>query len=157
MSPAERTFCLEIVTPEHRVCAVDARSVSFPATDGRMGVLANRAPLVAMVGAGEIVVEPVEGERHRYYIHRGFAQMYNNGLTVLAEECVPVDELDPEEAWEGIDEARRMPTQTADQLRRRDEALAAARERFRLAQRAARKRREAMGVETRTEGEDDWD
>ena len=87
------TFPCTLITPERAVLEREATFVAFPAVDGEMGILAHRAPLLALLGAGELRVEGPAG-RERLLVAGGFAQMVDNPLTLLTEEARPVAELD---------------------------------------------------------------
>ncbi len=71
----------------------EARFVAFPAHDGEVGVLPNRAPLVCKMGIGALRVQ-ASGTTHVLFVDGGFAQMLNNRLTVLTEQARRVEELD---------------------------------------------------------------
>jgi len=108
--------------------------VRFPAADGDMGILGNHSPLVARVGAGIVAVEVADGTAQEHFISGGFAQFRENVLTVLCEECMPPEELSPENAWDQLTRARDLPQETPVEKLIRYEAVQTARTRFRLAQ-----------------------
>lgn len=135
-----KPFLCEILTPEGVVRRDQAVSVLFPTSDGLMGILGGRAPLVAMLGAGPLVVEDCQADRQQYFVFGGFVQVRENHVTVLAEECTPVKELDREAAWENLQRAKRLPGETAAEIEHRDRLTTAARTKFALIQ-AYRRRR----------------
>ena len=139
MPAYRRIFRCEVLTPTGPVCAADAVSCVLPAWDGLMGVLGGHAPTVALLGSGRMRVEPAEGEPREFFLDGGFAYVQPTGLTVIAEECVPAEQIDREVAWDEIQQARRMPVETDEEVAARDRALDRARERFRLAQRHRRR------------------
>jgi F-type H+-transporting ATPase subunit epsilon len=134
------------MTPYETVFNDHTVGVTFRAVDGDMGVLANRSPLVAKMGAGRLLVERADEEDRVYYASAGFAQMHDNVMTILAEDCVPLGKLDPEEVWEELQAVRDWPDETERQRQAKADAVDAAREKFRLAQKERRRQREAMGV-----------
>lgn len=91
------TFHLSVITPEHAVLETEATFVVFPAWDGEVGVLRNRAPLLHKLGAGELRVTSPEGDR-RLYVEGGFAQMVDNRLTILTEQAREATETDTKRA-----------------------------------------------------------
>ena len=116
---------------------MQAISAAVPTPDGYMGILGRRAPLVSMIGSGQMVVRPVGEDSPRrmdYYISGGFARAQSDNLVVLAEECIPAGDIDREQAWENIALARKMPSATVEQAQARSEALASAQVKFNLAQ-----------------------
>jgi F-type H+-transporting ATPase subunit epsilon len=58
-----------------------------------MGVMAGHSPLVSTLRAGMIDVL-VDGKDDRYFIRGGFAEINPEKITVLAEEAIPMTELD---------------------------------------------------------------
>ena len=142
MSRYIRPFGCEVLTPTGRVCAQEAISVILPAGDGQYGVLGGRSPLVTMLGGGPLTIETSGGERLEYFAAGGFASMRDNVLTVVADECTLLSDLDREDASRraGIERAREMPVDTDESYERRTERLAVARARFSLVQ--ARSRRQ---------------
>jgi len=142
MPPYKRPFRCEILTPIGRRCACDAVSVVFPAMDGQYGVMGGRTPLVTMLGAGVLSVEPVDGDLQEFFLAGGFATVRENTLIILADECESAGEIDREEAWEAIAQARAMPGETDEEFELRHEALDVARKRFALVQTKGKGRRE---------------
>ncbi len=138
-----KSFRCEVLTPEGPVSRTTAHSVVFPARDGQVGVLPGHSPMVAVLGCGELQVRRDDGVQESYYVNRGFARVGSENSVILAEECIALEQLDPEEAWEGIQEAQAMPVETDEQAAARDRALETARIKFRLAQiqRHGRRRR----------------
>lgn len=139
MAMLQKSFCLEVLTPYGAACRGEVVSVVFPASDGKVGVLPGRGPLVAVIGAGELAVETAEGGQESYYISGGFAHVRDNAMTVLAEECVATDQLDAEQAWDQLEQARRLPAETDQQYALRNQAIDEARTKFSLAQKHRRK------------------
>ena len=135
-----KPFRLEVLAPSGPVCRDEAVSVIFPAVDGEIGVLGGRAPMIARVGAGRLVVGAPEGRQRTYFLTGGFAQVRDDFMTILAEECVPVEELDPEHAWGELQQAKQLPVADPTQRALRQQSLAIARARFNLAQEASKRR-----------------
>ena len=129
-----KQFQCDVLTPEKRLCSVSTVSVVFPSSDGQVGILGGRAPMVARVGAGPLTVFLPDESRECYYIAGGFAQMREDRLTILAEECIPVEQLDGEKAWDEIRKAKAREATTRDEIAERSEAIRVARVKFRLSQ-----------------------
>ena len=102
-------FQLSVVTPEGAVLETAATSVVFPAYDGEYGIQPNHAPLVTLLGIGELRVQRADGGRERYYVDGGFAQFGDNKLALLTEQARPVAELSKTAADSLLQEARSMP------------------------------------------------
>jgi F-type H+-transporting ATPase subunit epsilon len=129
-----KQFHCDVLTPERQLCSVPSVSVVFPSSDGQVGILGGRAPMVARVGAGPLTVFLPDESRECYYIAGGFAQMREDRLTILAEECIPVANLSRDSAWSEIQKAKDRPAGTRDEIADRAEAIRIARVKFRLAQ-----------------------
>jgi F-type H+-transporting ATPase subunit epsilon len=101
------TFSCTVITPERKVLECDARFVAFPAHDGEMGVLRQRAPLVCKLGIGPLRVE-TPSEKHLFFIDEGFAQVVDNRLTILTEQARAANDIDAAAAQSAMVEARAM-------------------------------------------------
>jgi len=86
------TFHFELASPEQLVFSGEVEHVVVPGSEGEFGVLAEHAPLVAMLRPGILTV--LGPEEQRFVVRGGFAEVNPQGLTVLADFAVPVEELD---------------------------------------------------------------
>ncbi len=91
-------FLCTVITPEQQLFEQEVRHVAIPAWDGQIGLLRDRAPLLARLGYGVMDLELASGQRQRYFVGGGFAQMRGNELAVLTDEATPLAELDEEQA-----------------------------------------------------------
>ena len=126
------TFHVSVITPERAVLETEATSVVFPAHDGEVGVLRNRAPLLYRLGVGLLKVETGAG-RQTLFIAGGFAQMVDNKLTLLTEQAKEPEKIDRAAAEKALEEARAMKVKDDASLRARDTALRSAKLQIRLA------------------------
>jgi F-type H+-transporting ATPase subunit epsilon len=85
-----------VVTPAKSVFDAKAKSVTVPAFDGEVGVLPNHAPMLALLGAGELRVTGVDGKLTRLAIRGGFVQVSKNNVTILTQEAATPDEIKPD-------------------------------------------------------------
>ena len=93
----------------------------FPAHDGLMGVLNNRAPLLCKMGIGICRMTSAEGLK-RYFVDGGFARMLHNRLTILTQDARTADEINLEETRQRLAEAQsRAPREPAAQQQRRQD------------------------------------
>jgi len=76
----------ELVTPEKQVMSADVYMVVVPGTEGDSGIMAGHAPYMTTLKNGEISVYKSAGATpDKINVTGGFAEMGENGLTVLAE------------------------------------------------------------------------
>ena len=101
------TFQCSVITPERPVLECEAKFVAFPAHDGEVGVLMNRAPLVCRLGVGVLRVE-TPTEKHLMLIDGGFAQVAGDRLSILTEQAKKASEVDSKSAHQAMVEARAM-------------------------------------------------
>ncbi|MBB3931480.1 F-type H+-transporting ATPase subunit epsilon [Kaistia hirudinis] len=129
-------FSFELVSPERLLFSEQVLAVVVPGTEGEFTVLKNMAPFMSTIKPGVITVTPVSGTSQRYFIRGGFADVSPTGLTILAEQAVPVESLDPnliateiKNAEEDLadatdDEAKSAAAQKIAQLKEAQAALA---------------------------------
>ena len=86
-------IAFDLVSPERLLLSAQADMVTVPGTEGYMGVMAGHSPLVSTLRAGMIDVK-VGSQDDRYFIRGGFAEISPAKITVLAEEAIPMTELD---------------------------------------------------------------
>jgi F-type H+-transporting ATPase subunit epsilon len=96
---------LEIVSPERLLLSQPVDMVVIPASEGDMGVLEGHAPMIVMLRGGVIAL--YEGERitDQMFVAGGFAEVTPERCTVLANEVIPVAELDRAEGERRLAEA----------------------------------------------------
>jgi F-type H+-transporting ATPase subunit epsilon len=83
------SFQCVVVTPEREVLDLKANQVILPATDGMIGILTDRAPMLARLGKGTLRVDPENGATQTFNIQGGVAQMKDNKLTLLTQKAEP--------------------------------------------------------------------
>jgi F-type H+-transporting ATPase subunit epsilon len=97
-----------VITPERQVLHEITDSLVIPAHDGEVGVLPGRAPLLCELGVGQLRFSTIRGAR-RYFIDGGFAQVYQNRVTVLTDRAVAADEIDSDIVREAQQQADDLP------------------------------------------------
>ncbi|MCX5477637.1 F0F1 ATP synthase subunit epsilon [Kaistia geumhonensis] len=88
------SFNFELVSPERLLLSEQVAQVVVPGAEGEFTVLKNHAPFMSTIKPGVVTVTPTSGAPQRYFVRGGFADVSENGLTILAEQAVPVDSLD---------------------------------------------------------------
>ena len=96
---AGNEFQIAIVTPEALVLEGKAAEVQFPAHDGQVGILNHRAPLLTKLGTGLMTLKSIDGSK-QYAISGGYAQMKDNVLTILTDQAIAGDKLQPQQLAE---------------------------------------------------------
>ena len=76
----------ELVTPARQVLSEDVHMVVVPGTEGDFGVLEGHAPFMSTIKDGKVQVYKTDGAApETIAVQGGFAEVGENGLTVLAE------------------------------------------------------------------------
>ena len=88
----------QLVAPERLLVATEVDMVVVPGAEGDFGVLPLHSPFMSVLRPG--VIETYEGNQviGRIFVGGGFAEVNERGCTVLAEEAMPVEEIDVEQA-----------------------------------------------------------
>ncbi|MFI5408084.1 F0F1 ATP synthase subunit epsilon [Kaistia sp. UC242_56] len=89
-------FPFELVSPERLLLSESVVSVVVPGSDGEFTVLKDHAPFMATIKPGCVVVTQVGGGVQKFFVRGGFADVNGAGLTILAEQAIPLESLDPE-------------------------------------------------------------
>jgi len=130
--PDGRTFQYSIITPERILAEGKAEFVAIPGHDGQFGVMHSRAPLLCKLTPGIVRVKHAD-EEEWFYVSGGFAHVFRNRLLVLAPKALTAEQVDKEQAEAALAEATSMKITDEASLRRRAEAIAAAKAMLKLA------------------------
>ncbi|HSD34884.1 MAG TPA: F0F1 ATP synthase subunit epsilon [Alphaproteobacteria bacterium] len=84
----------ELVSPERLLLSEPVDMVVVPGSEGDFGVLAGHAPLISTVRPGVIETYAGKTVKDRIFVAGGFAEVTRERCTVLAEEALPVTDLD---------------------------------------------------------------
>jgi F-type H+-transporting ATPase subunit epsilon len=88
------TIHVDIVSAEGEIFTGEAKMVFLPAAEGELGVAPRHAPLLALLKAGEVRVQPVEGAELSFYVGGGALEIQPNKVTVLADTAARAADLD---------------------------------------------------------------
>lgn len=100
---------LTVITPARAVLDSDASAVVAPAYDGEVGVLPGHAPMLALLGSGELRVNQADGKVRHLAIRGGFLQVAHNKVTVLTPESVSAEEIKSDDVKAELDKLNAMP------------------------------------------------
>lgn len=103
---ADRSFTVDIVTPDRVVLSDTASALVAPGVLGSFGVLVNHAPMLAELAIGELRYRRESGQEIFLAVGGGFLQVFNNEITVLADTAERAEEIDVERARVALEAAR---------------------------------------------------
>ena len=85
MDDAARKLKVAVISPTRVGFEGTGESIIVPAYDGLMGILYGHAPMMTLLGTGDVTVK--DGSTvHRIAVSGGFLQVVDNEVSVLAEE-----------------------------------------------------------------------
>jgi F-type H+-transporting ATPase subunit epsilon len=76
---------VSVISPEAVLFEGEADSVVAPAYDGEVGILTGHAPLMALLGDGELRLGG--GTGRRFKVSGGFMQVLDNHVRVVTEKA----------------------------------------------------------------------
>lgn len=97
-------FQFELVSPEQLLLSEPVDQVVVPGSEGYFTVLKGHAPFMSTLRPGVIEVTR-SGSIERIFVRGGFADVNVTGLTVLAEQAIPLAEVDAETLAQDIRDA----------------------------------------------------
>jgi F-type H+-transporting ATPase subunit epsilon len=116
---ARNKFPVDVLTPEGEVFSDEVEMVSTRTTVGSIGVLANHAPVLAMLDPTELRLYVSESEVVRFAQAEGYLQVANNRALILVEEAIPPDSLDTSDLQERLRQAERELESAGEDTERR--------------------------------------
>lgn len=133
---SENRLQVAVITPEGAAFEGEATTVVVPAFDGEIAFLANHAPFVGALGAGELRVLSPDGTGQHFFLQGGVVRVADNEVAILAEHVEPLDALDVEAEQRRLAEVLKTPAiGSIEALDAKQLAVDAARARRRLAER----------------------
>jgi len=96
----------ELVSPERLLMSEAVEMVVVPGTEGDFGVLPRHTPMISTVRPGIIRVFENGAVRDNIFVAGGFAEVTPARCTVLADQAMPVAEIDRAEAERQLKDAR---------------------------------------------------
>ncbi len=113
----------DLVSPDRLLMSEEVDMVLVPGSEGDFGVLPAHAPVMSTLKPGVLEVTGGAEGSSRIFVRGGFAEVTPQGLTVLAEEAIPLAELDVakldqsiQDAEEDVADAKDDQTRDAAQL-----------------------------------------
>jgi F-type H+-transporting ATPase subunit epsilon len=103
---ARTPFPVEVLTPEGKVFEGEVEMLSTRTGEGSIGVLANHAPLLAILEPTELRLHKEGDEVDSFAQAEGYLQVIENSALVLVEECVRPDDIDRSDLESRLEDAR---------------------------------------------------
>ena len=114
------TTLFELVSPERLIISKDVSMVVVPGSEGLFGVLPRHTSMLSALAPGVVDVYEADVITERLFVVNGFAEVTGDRCTVLAEDVIPIEELNPNALESKIEEmrveARNASDKEADRL-----------------------------------------
>lgn len=115
---AEGKVEFELVSPDKLLLSERVDMVVVPGEEGNFGVLAQHAPLISAVRPGVIDVHNGGKVTEQIFVAGGFAEVTPARCTVLAEQAVPIAEIDRSAAEQQLKDAQEDVADAKDDAER---------------------------------------
>ena len=90
----QHTIQVDIVSAEGEIFSGPATMVFAPASEGDLGIAPRHAPLLTLLKAGEVRVQPPEGPQQSFFVGGGALEVQPNKVTVLADTAMRAHDID---------------------------------------------------------------
>ncbi len=88
------TILLDVATPERRLVHEPVTEAQIPGASGALGILPGHAPLLGLLGFGELNYKTKDGKMHVINVAAGYVEVTPNQIRVLADAAELPNELD---------------------------------------------------------------
>jgi F-type H+-transporting ATPase subunit epsilon len=99
---------VRLVTPERILVDQMVEAVEVPGRNGYFEVLYGHAPLLSIIGAGEVRLHGGDAGDQRYSVARGFVEVLPDRVTILAETAQKPEEIDAGAAEEQLQQGQQL-------------------------------------------------
>jgi F-type H+-transporting ATPase subunit epsilon len=121
--PATNQLRVRLVTPERVLFETLADSVDLPGKTGYLEPLYGHAPLLSLLGAGDVIVHGGEQDGQRYNVSWGFVEVLPDRVTILANDALKPEEIDVPRAEKQLERGNEEWKQAGDSEQAYTEAL----------------------------------
>src|ERR1700742_4486085 len=90
----QHTIQVDIVSAEGEIFSGPAKMVFAAAIEGDLGIAPRHAPLLTLLKAGEVRVQPPEGAEQSFFVGGGALEVQPNKVTVLADTAIRARDID---------------------------------------------------------------
>ena len=116
---ADNKVGFELVSPERLLLSEDVEMVVVPGSEGDFGVLSRHTPMISTVRPGVIRVYEKGAVKESIFVAGGFAEVTPERCTVLADQALPLGEIDRASAEQQLRDAREDLADAKDEDERR--------------------------------------
>jgi F-type H+-transporting ATPase subunit epsilon len=113
---------VRLVTPDRILIESTVDAVELPSKSGYLEVLLGHAPLLALLGAGDVRLHGGEAGEQRFNVAWGFAEVLPDRVTILADSALRPEEIDTGAAQQLLDEGHKLWNEAGEDAEKYKEA-----------------------------------
>ena len=102
----DENFNIEIVSPEKKIFAEKAKSITIPSFEGEMTILLDHIPLITFLRPGILRIEG--SKENEYFVEEGTVEFSNNTLIVLSSTIIPLENVKGENISKMIEASKAL-------------------------------------------------
>ena len=102
----DKSFNLEIISPEKILLTDKVSAVTIPSFEGEMTILAEHIPLITFLRPGIINVNGAKEKK--FFLEEGTVEFSNNTLIILSSTIIPLENVKGENISKMIEESRAL-------------------------------------------------
>lgn len=95
---SDDTLQIELVSADRVVWSGEASQINARTVEGELGILANHAPLLSLLAAGVVEIDPIDGDHFKVAVSDGFISVADNRVSILSEDAFLASEIDIDKA-----------------------------------------------------------
>lgn len=107
MISRDKTFVLNIASPERAIYSGQACMVSVLSVNGELGILPRHSPLLADLLPGEVRIARADGAEEYIYVSGGYIEVLPHMVTILADTALRGEDVDEAAALEAKKQAEK--------------------------------------------------
>ena len=141
-SQDSRSFSIVVISPDGELFREKATSLVAPAMDGYLGVMKWHAPMITVLGIGELLIRTPDDHILSIAVAGGFMEVRRNETLILCDHAEFREDIDIARASEAEERARdRLSKRISGvNVERGEVALRKAQNRLRIARRKEREK-----------------
>ncbi|XP_077981547.1 ATP synthase F(1) complex subunit delta, mitochondrial-like [Glandiceps talaboti] len=103
----------------------DVKQVDVPSSTGNFGILPQHVPVLSVIKPGVVTVYESDGAENKYFVSSGTITVNaDSSVQVLAEEAVPLDQLDKEAIEQGLTKAQQDVQSSTEEVTKAEALIA---------------------------------
>jgi F-type H+-transporting ATPase subunit epsilon len=122
MAEATNQLRVRLVTPDRVLTEKAVDSVTLPSKSGYLEVLYGHAPLLAELGAGNVLLHGGQENDETYNVSWGFVEVLGDRVTILADSASKPEEIDTARAEKLLEKGHQLWNQAGEDAYKYEEA-----------------------------------